>query len=485
MVDHPPVTGVDVIGTSCAGCATEIPTPETGRPRRWCSDACRKRARRETGAAAGTGAGSAGSPVACRGGDRRPAAERPAEPGLPGGDGAPEDEFPDTPSRYYAKFADTAGQRTFSSVRKLRYRLRHLLRQVSTVDRCRECGWSTLGQGVTIKVSTADDGTALAGFGGIETCGRIWLCPVCSAKIRLRRGDEIARGVAAHIAVDGAAYFLTATLPHEHTDELAVTLDTLAKAWRHLTDSRAWKRAREHYGIVGTIKAVEVTHGGNGWHPHAHVILLTARPLEFHETTELWASLDAAWARGLTRQGWPAGRVPYRFRLDAVQLDDSGSALAAYVAKVQDRGLGNEMARADLKTGRASSRTPFEILADFGDTARADDLELWWEFEHATRGRSAIRWSPRLRALLLPDEEEKTDEEIAAEDVGGELVAVLRGSLWARLRHDPDAAADALQAVELLGWEGLVRVLLRHRIGTRGLYTPEEWQTPGAVELDD
>ncbi|MBF6358466.1 protein rep [Nocardia higoensis] len=336
---------------------------------------------------------------------------------------------------------------------------------------------------MTVKRSITGEGMALAGFGGIETCGRIWLCPVCSAKIRLRRGDEIARGVANHFGTGGSALFATATLSHEHGDELLVTFDVVAKAWRYVTNSRAWKTARERYGIVGTIKAVECTHGDNGWHPHAHIVVLLSQPLDTPAVFALWQSLDAAWAQGLARQGWPTGLTPYRFRLDAVQLDDSGVGLAAYVAKVQDKGLGNEIARADLKKGRSGSRSPFEILSDFGENALADDLELWWEYEHATKGRSAIRWSRGLRALILPNEKELTDEEIAAEDVGGELVAVLSRSLWARLREHPDVVADALAAVELLGWQGLIMVLTRHRIGLSGLYTPDEWETPGAVDL--
>ncbi len=472
---------VDV--TACTGCGTDIPRAPKGRPRRWCTEECRRRGPNNS---AGQTAGRSGAGTApCRDGRDAGGAARggPAQPGLPGAGEARRPAETAAHSRYIAKFADTAGQDTYSSVRKVRYRLRHLLRKVTTIDRCKACGWSSLGQGITVKRSVTNEGMALAGFGGIAYCGRIWLCPVCAAKIRLRRGDEIARGVANHIGAGGAALFATATLPHEHGDALLTTFDVLAKAWRYLTDSRAWKYAREHYGIVGTIKAVEVTHGDNGWHPHAHVVVLLSRALDFAELLALTQSLDATWARALVRQGWPEGLAPYRFRLDAVDVNDQGSGLAAYVAKVQDKGLGNEIARADLKKGRSGSRSPFEILADFGENALADDLELWWEYETATKGRSAIRWSRGLRALLLPDEKELTDDEIAAEEMGGELVAVLSASLWRRLRQDPDVVADVLAAVELLGWQGLIAVLTRHRIGLSGLYTPEEWKTPGAVEL--
>src|SRR5690606_24302281 len=112
--------------------------------------------------------------------------------------------------------------------------------------------------------------------------------------------------------------------------------------------------------------AVEVTHGDNGWHPHVHVVVLLSCVPDIPETFALWAALDAVWHRGLIRQGWPGGRSPYRSRVGPVDTTGSGAGLAAYVAKVQDRGLGNEMARADLKRGREGNRTPFQILESLG-----------------------------------------------------------------------------------------------------------------------
>ncbi|MEU4843283.1 hypothetical protein AB0F99_34130, partial [Nocardia testacea] len=231
----------------------------------------------------------------------------------------------------------------------------------------------------------------------------------------------------------------------------------------------------------GDIKAVEVTHGENGWHPHMHVVILTERPLEFDELCSWYARLDARWSEGLTRQGWSPGKVGVRLKLEPITR---GKGLAAYITKVQDSGLGNELARADMKTAAKGSRTPFQILADFGNTGLVDDLELWWEYEKATAGRSAIRWSPGLKARLLPDTEDLTDEEIAAEDEGGQTIAVLAVWTWRRLREIPGAEIELLEAVERGGWDGLLRVLMRHRIGTHGVYTPEEWATPGAVDIE-
>jgi hypothetical protein len=348
---------------------------------------------------------------------------------------------------------------------------------VTDIDRCKRCGRDLLGgaAAVVIKGETAH-------FAGVETCGRIWLCPVCAAKIRARRGDEIAEAVGRHIASGGGAYFVTATLPHEHGDALAASLDALTAAWRYLMSGRQYTDERTRYGILGNIKAVEITHGRNGWHPHIHAVILTKEWVDLGSGAMVdWvAGLDARWARALIANGWNEGQYGYRFRLDLVTR--STSALAAYVTKVQESGLGNEIARSDMKVSRKkSSRTPLQILADFGTDGVADDLDLWREYERGTQGKSAIRWSRGLHGLLLPDVEEQTDEEVAAEEIGGETVAYLLPGTWYRLASIPGAQTAVLDAVERDGFEGIVKTLIAYRLGVDDLLAPEEWEDPETV----
>ena len=197
---------------------------------------------------------------------------------------------------------------------------------------------------------------------------------------------------------------------------------------------------------------------------------------------EWFHTLDDLWARALVKHGWAEGQQPYRLRIDPVTRGIAG--LAAYVTKVQSSGLGNEIARADLKGGRKSSRTPMQILADFGTWGEVTDLDLWHEYEKATQGRSAVRWSRGLRRLLLPDVVEQTDEEVAAEEIGGDTVAYILPSLWYKLADIPGGDALVLNAVEAGGMEGVVKVLVALRLDPSGLLSPDEWRdiNPGPVE---
>jgi hypothetical protein len=102
--------------------------------------------------------------------------------------------------------------------------------------------------------------------------------------------------------------------------------------------------------------------------------------------------------------------------------------------------------------------TPWGLL----DAARQGDAQasaLWHEWESATKGRRAMEWSRRhrrngivclgLRELLLGDEDERTDEDIAADTDGqGELVAMLTPAAWRMVRRSGTAAEDLLEVCE-------------------------------------
>jgi hypothetical protein len=114
----------------------------------------------------------------------------------------------------------------------------------------------------------------------------------------------------------------------------------------------------------------------------------------------------------------------------------SAAAAGAYVAKGGDSTPAEEMTRGDLKTSRAGSRTPLQILADYYETGDTRDRDLWREYSRVTRGLAAVRWSRGLRARMLGPgaQPEQTDEELAAEGVIGNLVGVISPPVWSRIR---------------------------------------------------
>ena len=356
----------------------------------------------------------------------------------------------------------------------MRWSLRALGRQdgVSALPRTASCGLPIGGSAVALHAGA--DGTSH--ISGVETCGSIWSCPVCAAKIRNHRSDEVSQGLAGHIERGGGAVLVTLTLPHAAGDALQKTIGLVSDGFRSVNAGRGYADDRTAFGIIGHIRAFEVTHGDNGWHPHLHVIVALQRPATRDAADALQARWQVRWDRWLRRKGWRASVDGIGVRVDRVRRD--GAAVGAYIAKLQEgekfsRSVGNEVARADLKGGRQGGRVPFEILADFGSDGGAEDLALWQEYQLATKGRSAIRWSKGLRKALLDVEEELTDEEIAAAEVGGTEIARLTPGLYRAIAARPYGEAMLHVAAEQGGIAGVVRFVRALGLQVAGVMAPE------------
>lgn len=333
-----------------------------------------------------------------------------------------------------------------------RRELRRSLGRFSQLKRLRACGRrvQSTDQGVAVKLTEAG-----AYFSGLQTCGSVWACPVCAPRVREARAGEIEQGLGAHFDRGGSAYFVTATLPHDFGDRLAPLMTAVGQAWRALLSGRRWVDDRDRFGIVGTIRATEVTHGRNGWHPHLHVLVLTVGHLEDHELAELTDRLAGRWATGIEDAGYRVPSAAHGLTCSEVRSRDQ---VAAYTAKIDGGwGVAREVTRHDLKAGRRHGQTPFALAADAVD-GLAEAHRLWSEYETATRGRHAIQWSRGLKARLGVGE--RTDEDIAGEDQAGEVVALLDVVEWSYVVrwHLEGALLDAAARPSYIGpWLSMLR----------------------------
>jgi hypothetical protein len=300
------------------------------------------------------------------------------------------------------------------------------------------------------------DGSAY--YCGLETCGSVWQCPVCSAKIHHRRASELRHALTTWTGNGHSATLVTITVPHDLDDKLSTLLDAQKDAWKHVTQGAAWQRLKRRLGIAGHIIALEFTWGDvNGWHPHHHVLLVHDQDLGANTIAQLHAHVHSRLAAACARHSL---RTPDQ--LHAVRIDPNASptAAGAYIAKGGQWTPAEEMTRGDLKTSRTGSRTPFQILADFYQTGDTRDRDLWHECSRATRGLAAVRWSRGLRALMLgaEAEPEQSDEQLAAEDVDGALAAIVPLPTWHRIRRA--GLEHAILVAAELGGPTTVDVLL-------------------------
>ncbi len=295
--------------------------------------------------------------------------------------------------------------------------------------RQRNCGAVSVGDRVEIRIK---DGSAY--YAGLETCGSVWRCPVCSAKIHHRRAAELRDALTTWEEAGHSASLVTIIVPHDLDDPLSKLVGAERDAWKHVTAGAAWLRLKRRYGMTGHIIALEFTWGDeNGWHPYYHVLLIHDQGLDAAAITALHMHIQSRLAAACRDQGL---REPAQVHAVRADPNVSATAAGAYIAKGGDWTPAEEIIRGDLKTGRTGSRTPFQILADYYQTGDTQDRDLWHEYSRVIRGLAAVRWSRGLRALMLGPaaEPEQSDEQLAAEDVDGKLALVVPLPAWQRIR---------------------------------------------------
>lgn len=351
-----------------------------------------------------------------------------------------------------------------------RFMLRNGLRKITELKRLKSCGLPIGSSDVIMKQLEG-----VHHFVGISTCGSGWACPVCSAKIRFKRANEISKAVVSALDQGCGALFVTRTIPHSAEDQLQFTLNLLAEGRRWVSSQLAVKKLRKHLNYLGGIASKEVTHTFNGWHPHTHDIELFGQKVQLQELVQLNVLYYELLNKFYVRNGHKELSKIYGVTVEPVNT--SGDALGKYLSKLQEgASVSNEMARADLKIGRNGSMMPFDIIADFFNTGDCDMLALWFEFERDTKGKSVIRFTKDLRALFLPDEAEKSDEEIAAEEVGG--VDVVKFDNWFFRRIiSAKLEGKVLAALDAGGFPALVELLTVYHLDSAGGYYQMEGLT--------
>jgi hypothetical protein len=358
------------------------------------------------------------------------------------------------------------------------WRARRVLWAETNLPRLRNCGRAAVSTsgGVMLRYTSsaaAASGKAGSGFAGLQTCGSVWSCPCCASKIAAERQVEVATAIRNHQEAGGAVAMVTLTMRHHRSQSLRTLWAGLAAGWARVASGGAWKSDRHAMRQVGFIKATEVTHGASGWHVHLHVLLFLERELRSGQLEFFAGLMFDRWSTGLRsatdEDGTPLGiaaPIADRGGLDVRPVGKGADALGAYFAKAtydQADRAAMETTRGAFKTAKGANRTPFQILRDVVSVGLVEDLDLWHEYETASKGRRQLTWSKGLRERLGVNAE-RTDEEIAADDHGGHDVVLLPPETWAAIAGDAEellyvtrnATNPRAAAVDWLESRGLV-----------------------------
>lgn len=359
-----------------------------------------------------------------------------------------------------------AGELAKAMGRAQRYELqaeaRRLLPEYKALGEChRNVHYRESAPGVDIRLNME---TGKAHFTNVVTCHSVWACPICAHKITEERRAELQAAINAHAMNGGRVALLTLTFPHEWHSPLADLLKDFSSALSSFWSYRSTKNILEQAGWIGSVRAMEVTHGRNGWHPHVHVLLFIGQAesdaLAVLEHFRDW------WGKAVAKAG--LGQVN-EHGFDVRGGDKAADYVAKYGHEPQETGwtVAHELTKTPVKQARAKdSRTPFGLLRDSmkGD---AEAGAAFVEYVNAFKGKRQLFWSPKLREKLGLAQE-RTDEEIAADADANvpamETVGTLNKQQW-RTVLEYNARGQVLIMAERHGWNGVLWLLedLRRR----------------------
>lgn len=293
-------------------------------------------------------------------------------------------------------------------------------------------------------------------YSGLQTCGSVWACPVCSAKIAERRRAEIMAAMAAHKVAGGCMNLLTLTAPHQRVDQLGDLLKKQALALKKMFSDRAVRKVFSEMGVLGQIRALEVTHGrrsdlNNGWHPHYHLLLFCGSGVDLarFDVPQMhdWSvRLYLRWASCCEGAGLGMPSFAHGLKLD------DGSKAANYVSKW---GLEDEMTKGHTKKA-THGETPFDFLrAYLADGTDKQAGALFKEFAETFKGKRQLHWSHGLKKHFSIGE--STDEELSAQaDDYAAMLGTITLEQWCDV-----LAADGRGTVLILasngGWDAVTR----------------------------
>lgn len=355
-----------------------------------------------------------------------------------------------------------------------RFAMQSAARDLLPTSRVGFCRRRVIPTRETVEVWYSPEGSR-AYYLNLATCGLIWNCPVCAARIteQRRRKLETAFAQTEKIVVlnwEGEPTTITAnkfklglatfTIAHKRDEPAATVLKRLQSAYRKLWSGRWAQGLKKKYGVIGTLGGLELTHGDSGWHPHIHSLWIADSV--FTPTTELQINIELKrrWQESVAKVGgYASEKAGFDFRagdekaLEYISKNGDEIDKAARKWSVVD-----EITKYPVKRGKSAGRTLWQLLIDYmGGDKQAG--ALWVEGVTALKGQKYMRPSPNLWDVLGVDKDIDSDENMACEhtEPTDRLLAALSLYQW-RTIIQRDVRGELLEVASsgdpamLAGW---------------------------------
>lgn len=267
-----------------------------------------------------------------------------------------------------------------------KYTQRAYMRRVLKGTRCATCGrLATAGAGVGLYYDEVHG----ARYSGLQSCGSVWCCPVCNAKIQTHRMGEIRQAL--EWARDGgySVVFATHTVRHNRRQSLKDVRDMAATVWRKCRSHAPVKKLFKRYGSKGYTRSTEVTWSkANGWHVHYHSFYFLRGGMTQAQVDSFGASYAANWIKTAGDNGYEAPTEEnQRFELLNLSNKNDLDAAAAYLTQAKTanlRSAAHELTNTQSKLGKVIEHNDgtrvlhlsyFDMLRAYTDISRAKALK--------------------------------------------------------------------------------------------------------------
>ena len=152
---------------------------------------------------------------------------------------------------------------------------------------------------ITIKLNR-DDMRSDASFGGLQNCGCVWACPVCAPRIAVEKGEFILKALDWAKQTGHFPVMVALTARHNFGMTLEGFKSGFKEAWSKFSKHRSWQNFKLRFGITHWIANREVTHGGNGWHYHMHLLLfIDLKAAAAADAADIQSEMEALWISSL------------------------------------------------------------------------------------------------------------------------------------------------------------------------------------------
>ena len=286
-----------------------------------------------------------------------------------------------------------------------------------------------------------DESREKASYGNLIRCGSVWICPICARIVSEVRRDELLKVAEAwklsnvfdvinakdfarldleanKHKLKNKIYLVTFTVRHNRDDSLDGLRKGLIQAFNKLNGNTAGRKLWAEFGKVFHIRGLEVTYGfANGWHPHFHVLVLSAYEHTDEELYDFKAKIGKEWQNCCVKSGLKKPTIEHG--VDVRNGDYASSYINKFGEEIQCRGMGDkidlEMTKSHMKNARDKHRfSPFQMLENMDDVPMLRHKFI--EYSHSFFGQAQLAYSHATRMKGLAGLLDLDDEDIVNQE---------------------------------------------------------------------